>query len=174
MVPDAYVNHIPALTRGYGPRSLLVFNSFDFIPAMPPDTKIVPVSRTVGEDQLVDEMIFSFTHSQPIPWMLPGVAPTHLPVRVPLVAIKRDSDFGSWLYEQIFTGIRHGAQANRIVDRPLASGSTGAETPTGRQSSERSADSRYRPARSTIEEPCATLEQGSTPEKRSSICNTCS
>ena len=32
------------------------------------------MSRTVGEDRLVDEMIFSFTHTQPVPWMLPGVA----------------------------------------------------------------------------------------------------
>ena len=101
MVPDAYVNHIPVLTGGYGREALRAFYSQDFIPAMPPDTKIVPVSRTVGEDQLVDEMIFSFTHSQPIPWMLPGVAPTHLPVRVPLVAIVRFRD-GKLAHEHIY------------------------------------------------------------------------
>jgi hypothetical protein len=33
------------------------FYSRDFIPSMPPDTTLTPVSRTVGEDQLVDEMI---------------------------------------------------------------------------------------------------------------------
>ena len=56
---------------------------------MPPDTTLTPVSRTVGEDQLVDEMIFSFTHTQEIPWMLPGLAPTNCWVEVPLVAIVR-------------------------------------------------------------------------------------
>ena len=54
---------------------------------MPPDTQITPVSRTVGNDRLVDEMIFCFTHTQEMPWMLPGVAPTGRRVEIPLVAI---------------------------------------------------------------------------------------
>jgi len=87
MCEDAYVNHIPTLAGGHGRKELLNFYSKEFIPVMPPDTAITPVSRTVGENQLVDEMIFSFTHSQPIPWMLPGVAPTYRKVRIPLVAI---------------------------------------------------------------------------------------
>jgi carboxymethylenebutenolidase len=87
MTQDAYVNHVPTLAGGYGKQELLEFYSKDFIPVMPPDTTITPVSRTVGEDQLVDEMIFAFTHSQPIPWTLPGVAPTNRKVRIPLVAI---------------------------------------------------------------------------------------
>jgi carboxymethylenebutenolidase len=32
-------------------------------------------------------MIFSFTHTQEMPWMLPGIAPTNRKVEVPLVAI---------------------------------------------------------------------------------------
>lgn len=87
MVEDAYVNHIPVLTGGRGKDALRAFYSKDFIPSMPPDTTLTPISRTVGETQLVDEMIFSFTHSQEMPWMLPGVAPTHRFVRIPLVAI---------------------------------------------------------------------------------------
>jgi carboxymethylenebutenolidase len=89
MVEDAYVNHVPVMTGGYGKSALRDFYSRDFIPSMPPDTTLRPVSRTVGEDQLVDEMIFSFTHTQEIPWMLPGIAPTNRPVEVPLVAIVR-------------------------------------------------------------------------------------
>jgi len=92
MVEDSYVNHIPTLTGGYGREALRTFYSQDFIPTMPPDMVITPVSRTVGDDQLVDEMILSFTHSCPIPWMLPGVAPTQRPVRIPLVAIVRFRD----------------------------------------------------------------------------------
>lgn len=87
MVPDAYVNHVPTMTGGYGIPALRVFYSRDFIPTLPPDTRITPVSRTVDEHQLVDEMIFSFTHTQPVPWMLPGIPPTNKPVCVPLVAI---------------------------------------------------------------------------------------
>jgi carboxymethylenebutenolidase len=87
MVEDAYVNHVPVMTGGHGKRELSGFYSTDFIPTMPPDTRITPVSRTVGEDQLVDEIIFSFTHTQEMPWMLPGVAPTGKFVEVPLVVI---------------------------------------------------------------------------------------
>lgn len=89
MDDDAYVNHIPVLTGGYGKAALRDFYSQRFIPAMPPDTTLTPVSRTVGENQLVDEMIFSFTHTQEMPWMLPGVAPTNRRVEIPLVAIVR-------------------------------------------------------------------------------------
>lgn len=89
MVDDAYVNHVPVMTGASGKGELRSFYARDFIPSMPPDTKLTPISRTVGEDQLVDEMIFSFTHTQEIPWMLPGVAPTKRKVEVALVAIVR-------------------------------------------------------------------------------------
>jgi carboxymethylenebutenolidase len=101
MVDDAYVNHVPVLTGGTGKSRLRVFYSQDFIPSMPPDTKLTPVSRTVGEEQLVDEMIFSFTHTQEMPWMLPGVPPTNRPVEVALVAIVRFRN-GKLAHEHIY------------------------------------------------------------------------
>ena len=101
MVEDAYVNHIPVMTGGSGKAALREFYSRHFIPCMPPDTTLTPVSRTVGEDQLVDEMIFSFTHTQEMPWMLPGIAPTNARVEVPLVAIVRFRD-GKLAHEHIY------------------------------------------------------------------------
>jgi carboxymethylenebutenolidase len=101
MVDDAYVNHIPVLTGGFGKPALREFYSKRFIPNMPPDTTLTPISRTVGEDQLVDEMIFSFTHTQEMPWMLPGVAPTNRRVEVPLVAIVKFRD-GKLAHEHIY------------------------------------------------------------------------
>jgi len=101
MVEDAYVNHVPVMTGGHGKRELGGFYSTDFIPTMPPDTRITPVSRTVGEDQLVDEIIFSFTHTQEMPWMLPGVAPTGKYVEVPLVVIVKFRD-GKLAHEHIY------------------------------------------------------------------------
>ncbi len=101
MVEDAYVNHIPVMTGGDGKEALRDFYARDFIPSMPPDTTLVPISRTVGEDQLVDEMIFSFTHTQEMPWMLPGIAPTHRRVEIPLVAIVRFRD-GKLAHEHIY------------------------------------------------------------------------
>jgi carboxymethylenebutenolidase len=87
MVPDAYVNHIPVMTGGVGREELGRFYARLFIPKMPADTEIVPVSRTIGADRLVDEMIFRFTHTMEMEWMLPGVAATGKRVEVPLVVI---------------------------------------------------------------------------------------
>ncbi|MGA2538762.1 MAG: ester cyclase [Terracidiphilus sp.] len=87
MVEDAYVNHVPVMTGGYGHEGLRRFYSQDFISSMPADTSIQLIARTIGQDRLVDEMIFSFTHSEEMPWMLPGIAPTHRHVEVPLVVV---------------------------------------------------------------------------------------
>jgi len=101
MVPDAYVNHVPVMTGGSGQSSLREFYARHFIPKMPPDTQIVQVSRTIGTDQLVDEMVMRFTHTLEMEWMLPGVAPTGRRVEIPLVAIVRFRD-GKLAHEHIY------------------------------------------------------------------------
>ena len=101
MVDDAYVNHIPVLTGGSGRDELREFYSKRFIPQMPPDTEMTPVSRTIGEDQIVDEMIFKFTHTISMDWMLPGISPTGKRVEVPLVAIIQFRD-GKLAHEHIY------------------------------------------------------------------------
>jgi carboxymethylenebutenolidase len=87
MVAEPYVNHIPTLTGGVGFEQLSRFYQHHFVDANPADTKLIPISRTVGADLLVDEMLFCFTHDKEIDWMLPGVPPTGRYVEVPLVAI---------------------------------------------------------------------------------------
>jgi carboxymethylenebutenolidase len=101
MTPDAYVNHVPVMTGGAGVGALRRFYAERFIPMMPPDTEIVAVSRTIGTDTLVDEMIFRFTHTIAMEWMLPGVAPTGRRVEVPLVAIVHFRD-GKVAHEHIY------------------------------------------------------------------------
>jgi carboxymethylenebutenolidase len=101
MVPDAYVNHIPVLTGGVGHVQLREFYSRHFIPKMPPDTEIVPISRTIGAERLVDEMIFRFTHTVEMDWMLPGIAPTGRRVECPLVVIVHFRD-GKLANEHIY------------------------------------------------------------------------
>jgi SnoaL-like polyketide cyclase. len=101
MVEDAYVNHIPVLTGGSGQDELREFYSKRFIPQMPPDTEMTPVSRTIGQDQIVDEMVFKFTHTMRMDWMLPGIPPTGKRVEVPLVAIVRVRD-GKLAHEHIY------------------------------------------------------------------------
>jgi carboxymethylenebutenolidase len=87
MTPDAYVNHVPTLTGGYGAKELLRFYKYHFISRLPADTRVVSVSRTIGPDRVVDEAIFCFTHDCEIDFMIPGVAPTGKYVEVPLIVV---------------------------------------------------------------------------------------
>ena len=87
MVAEPYVNHIPTMTGGVGYRDLYRFYKHHFVNSNPPDTTLVPISRTVGATQVVDEMLFSFTHTCEVPWMLPNVPPTGKRVEIPLLAV---------------------------------------------------------------------------------------
>jgi carboxymethylenebutenolidase len=101
MVKSPYVNHIPTMTGGVGHDQLKRFYKYHFIGANPPDISMVPISRTVGRDRLVDEMLASFTHTCEIDWMLPGVPPTGRKVEVPIVAIVQFCD-GKLVHEHIY------------------------------------------------------------------------
>lgn len=87
MVAEPYVNHIPTMTGGVGHKHLAHFYKNFFVNSNPPDTTMIPVSRTVGPTQVVDELLFCFTHTCEIPWMLPGIKPTGKRVEIPLVAV---------------------------------------------------------------------------------------
>ncbi|HET6973744.1 MAG TPA: dienelactone hydrolase family protein [Pyrinomonadaceae bacterium] len=101
MVVDSYVNHVPVMTGGVGHDELREFYSQRFIPQMPPDTAMTPVSRTIGIDRVVDEMVFEFTHTIKMDWMLPGVEPTGKHVKVALVVIVHFRD-GKLAHEHIY------------------------------------------------------------------------
>ncbi|MFG6449499.1 dienelactone hydrolase family protein [Roseateles sp. BYS180W] len=87
MVAEPYVNHIPTMTGGVGYKHLRHFYANYFVNSNPPDTTLTPISRTIGTSQIVDELIFAFTHTCEIPWMLPGIAPTGKRVEIPLLAV---------------------------------------------------------------------------------------
>ena len=101
MVDVPYVNHVPTMTGGGGHDQLKRFYKYHFIGGNPPDTALTPVSRTVGADQIVDEMLFSFTHTSEVDWMLPGIPPSGRKVEIPLVAIVRFND-GKVAHEHIY------------------------------------------------------------------------
>lgn len=101
MVADAYVNHVPVMTGGVGHDQLREFYSQRFIPQMPPDTSMTPVSRTIGTDRVVDEMVFEFTHTIKMDWMLPGVEPTNQHVKIPLIVVVHFRD-GKLAHEHIY------------------------------------------------------------------------
>ena len=85
---DAPINiNVPLLTGGVGLEEVRKYYSEYFIPKNPPDTEVTLLSRTVGEDRLVDELIQSFTHTIEMDYMLPGIPPTGRRVEIPVVVV---------------------------------------------------------------------------------------
>ncbi|GJE85706.1 NTF2-like protein [Phanerochaete sordida] len=89
MVATPYVNHIPTMTGGLGHDELARFYKYHFTKenVTPPDTELITISRTVGADRIIDEMIFKCTHTTEIDYFLPGVAPTGKPLEIALVGV---------------------------------------------------------------------------------------
>jgi carboxymethylenebutenolidase len=92
MVDDACVNHMPVNTGGRGKAELRRFYRDDFIPSWPDDVRQTPVNRVVGAGQLVDELHISFTHSRPMPWLLPNLPPTHKKLELDIVVVVQFRD----------------------------------------------------------------------------------
>ena len=102
MADDPYVNHVPVLTGGVGRDGVRQFYSNHLVGKFfPPDAELVTVSRTVGEDRLVEEIVIRFTHTTPVDWMLPGVPPTGKRVEVAGVVVV-GFDGGKIAYERIY------------------------------------------------------------------------
>src|SRR5580704_11796703 len=89
MTTDPHLNNIPTTIGGMGLEGVRQFYSTLILTGkfFPSDTEMVPISRTIDEHQLVDEIIFKFTHNSEIGWMLPNIAPTGRRVEIPLVVI---------------------------------------------------------------------------------------
>ncbi|MBD8495043.1 dienelactone hydrolase family protein [Pseudomonas syringae] len=89
MVAEPYVNHIPTMTGGVGQAQLSRFYQHHFVHGNPADMALTPISRTVGQTQIVDEFIMTFTHDRVIDWLLPGVPPTGRTVEIPMLGVVR-------------------------------------------------------------------------------------
>ena len=87
MTDDPYLNHVPVLTGGIGRAEVRRFYQQIFIGHWPADTTMERISRTVGTDQVVDELVLSFTHDIVMSHMLPGVPPTGRPVRLAVCVV---------------------------------------------------------------------------------------
>jgi carboxymethylenebutenolidase len=92
MIREPYVHHVPVMTGGIGYDGVYNFYKNHFIGRLPADIKIVRISRTVGKDQVVDELILSFTHDREIDFMLPGIPPTGKYVELPNVVVMNFRD----------------------------------------------------------------------------------
>jgi len=96
-----HVTHVPTMTGGHGPDGVRAFYDTWFIGKWPKDTVVTPLTRTVGETGLVDEVIITFTHDIEMPALLPGIAPTGRKVTIPfMVTVGFEGD--KIAYERIY------------------------------------------------------------------------
>ena len=102
MTADPYVNHVPVMVGGFGYDGVRAFYRDHLVGKFfPPDMEMTPVSRTVGDAQIVEELVIQFTHTTPIDFILPGVAPTGKRVEMAVVVIVGFRD-GKITHEHIY------------------------------------------------------------------------
>ena len=101
MSGDPYVHHVPTITGGNGTDGVRDFYDHHFIGQWPDDTETRRVSRTVGADRVVDELVMTFTHDRRLDIMLPGVPPTGCRITVPVVVVV-GFEQGKVRYEHIY------------------------------------------------------------------------
>jgi hypothetical protein len=85
--PEPSVTYIPTLTGGSTASDLQNFYSNHFLTSSPTSLRMKLLSRTTGVDRIIDEFLLSFTHTHPIPWLLPSIPRTNKPVQVPMVSV---------------------------------------------------------------------------------------
>jgi carboxymethylenebutenolidase len=102
MVAEPYLTHVPTLTGGTGRSEVERFYRYHFVGHWPHDVEVKPLSRTVGQNRVVDELIVSFTHDREMRAYLPGVPPTGRKVVLPHVVVMGFDEAGRIAYEHIF------------------------------------------------------------------------
>jgi carboxymethylenebutenolidase len=88
MTDQPHLINIAPMTGGTGREGVRNFYTHHLVGKFfPPDLEMLEVSRTIGEDQIVDELVIRFTHTMVIDWMLPGIAPTGKKVEIAFAVI---------------------------------------------------------------------------------------
>lgn len=102
MTGDPHLNHVPTMAGGVGREGVHAFYRDHLIGKFfPPDVEMTNVSRTVGLDQVVEELFISFTHTTPMDWLLPGVPPTGKRVEMAIAVIVGFKD-GKISHEHVY------------------------------------------------------------------------
>jgi carboxymethylenebutenolidase len=79
--------HVPVNTGATGRAELRKFYAEIFIPQMPPDVELQLLSRSVGQNRIIDEFILRLTHTLRMDWFAPGIDATGRRLVVPHVGI---------------------------------------------------------------------------------------
>ncbi len=102
MTDDPHLTNVALITGGVGREGVRDFYANHLVGKFfPPDVEMIPVSQTIGDDQIVDELVIRFTHTQVIEWMLPGIAPTGKKVEAAFAVIVKVEN-GKIAHEHIY------------------------------------------------------------------------
>ena len=101
MTEDPYVHHVAMATGGVGRQGVRDFYKNYFVGKWPADVKVIPISRTVGKDAVIDEFVVTFTHDVQLDFMLPGIKPTGKKVELPHVIVMK-FESGKVAHEHVY------------------------------------------------------------------------
>jgi carboxymethylenebutenolidase len=79
--------HVPVNTGATGRAEVRKFYAEIFIPQMPADLELQLLSRSVGQNRVIDEFILHFTHTVRMDWFAPGIDATGRRLVVPHVGV---------------------------------------------------------------------------------------
>ena len=100
MTATPHLYHVPTMAGGNDRQSVYEFYRDHFVSHWPADTKAISVSRTIGSERLVDELVMSFTHDIVMDTLLPGIPPSGKRVLLPVVVAKFEG--GKLAHEHIY------------------------------------------------------------------------
>jgi carboxymethylenebutenolidase len=101
MVEEPYVTILANGGGGQGKEQVRAFYANVLIPQWPDDAQMQPMNRVLGQDQLVDELHLSFTHTKQMDWLLPGEPASNRKVEMDVaivVQFRNDVIAGERLY----------------------------------------------------------------------------
>jgi carboxymethylenebutenolidase len=110
------VVNLPSMVGGVGREQVREFYSEHFVFQMPADVELVPVSRTVSDERVIEESVLRFTHSIPLDWIFPGVPPTGRRVEIAVCTVVGLRD-GAVAYEHIYWDQASALAQIGLIDR---------------------------------------------------------
>lgn len=84
--PDCALANLPVGTGARGDE-LGPYLAEQVLPHLPDDLTFRRLTRTVDQRRVVEETTVAFTHDRELPWLLPGVAPTHRYAQVLAISV---------------------------------------------------------------------------------------
>jgi carboxymethylenebutenolidase len=84
---DCVLENVPGGTGARDREDLRRYLAEDVLPHRPADLTFRRLSRTANQRRVVDEIMIGFTHDTALPWLLPGVEPTHRHAEVLAISV---------------------------------------------------------------------------------------